>query len=381
MRLRVLRRAWRRLSGVGPHSVRPFEEYPSTPGLVRKDSIDSYEAISSCFKEERGQLFSLPVASCRLETLYFRGDRYRPGGSFVEPDRRAFIVDEAGVVGANGCVYRARTRVAIAESFREWQIPLRDSPVLLSRRLAPPVRLPGLTISAVTLAAEGYYHFLHELVPKLLWLRDQWEKASFVIVNESAGGMAEKWLEYYGLSPQKMRFSGGNGHHFCDEAIFCNHVVYDYQPNPWSLSLLRQSRHETAGEKPRGRWIWATRAGCAARDLKWEREILGRFPQFEVVDFANSDPRETVEAMDQCDCFAGPHGASFANIVFCRPGTRVIEIFPSGTDLRLLYQRMSALCGLDHQVLAVPFDADVSGSTLHQSLQKVMASVEGYLRP
>ena len=30
--------------------------------------------------------------------------------------------------------------------------------------------------------------------------------------------------------------------------------------------------------------------------------------------------------MKNCDILAGVHGAGFANLVFCRPGTRVVEI-------------------------------------------------------
>ena len=41
--------------------------------------------------------------------------------------------------------------------------------------------------------------------------------------------------------------------------------------------------------------------------------------------------REQVNLFNNADCIAGLHGAGFANIIFCRSGTKVIEFRNSST--------------------------------------------------
>jgi capsular polysaccharide biosynthesis protein len=45
-----------------------------------------------------------------------------------------------------------------------------------------------------------------------------------------------------------------------------------------------------------------------------------------------------------------PHGAGLSNIVFCQPGTKVIELF-APTYIPPCYRIISNICGLEHYYL------------------------------
>jgi capsular polysaccharide biosynthesis protein len=71
----------------------------------------------------------------------------------------------------------------------------------------------------------------------------------------------------------------------------------------------------------------------------------------EIVDFEKLTPAETIQICQNCELFIGPHGASFSNIVFCNPGTTVIEIAFGMNEV--LYGRLAALCELDYLLFDV----------------------------
>jgi capsular polysaccharide biosynthesis protein len=48
---------------------------------------------------------------------------------------------------------------------------------------------------------------------------------------------------------------------------------------------------------------------------------------FDVIDPGELSFREQVELFSQASVVIAPHGAALANLVFCRPATRILEIF------------------------------------------------------
>ena len=59
---------------------------------------------------------------------------------------------------------------------------------------------------------------------------------------------------------------------------------------------------------------------------------------------------EQVQLMNQAELIVAPHGAGLANLIFCRPGTQVIEIFEP-SSLRLCFWSLSDIMGLRYRYL------------------------------
>ena len=47
---------------------------------------------------------------------------------------------------------------------------------------------------------------------------------------------------------------------------------------------------------------------------------------FKIVTLSNLDFREQIKIFNNADVIVGLHGAAFANLCFCKPGTKVVEI-------------------------------------------------------
>jgi capsular polysaccharide biosynthesis protein len=80
-----------------------------------------------------------------------------------------------------------------------------------------------------------------------------------------------------------------------------------------------------------GRRLFIGRKGTKLRRLKNEDEIAAMLAQYGFETFTPSagDQRSQIEAFGAADIVVAVHGAALTNLVFCRPGTRVVEIFPS----------------------------------------------------
>jgi capsular polysaccharide biosynthesis protein len=75
---------------------------------------------------------------------------------------------------------------------------------------------------------------------------------------------------------------------------------------------------------------------------------------------------ETLSFAEQARLFAGaeavvaPHGAALANAVFCRPGTRIVELFAPGY-VNVCYWALANQVGLDYRYLLARGVADGTG--------------------
>ncbi len=251
-------------------------------------------------------------------------------------------------------IYDTASRLAVAETTHNWTISPQYHPALLAPRLPAPTFLKGISLSLVTLSAEGFFHFLHELIPKVFFLKSLLHKVDRIFVNGQADSWQQKWFEYAGVPIEKIIWMSGLSHYHCQQIIFTSSLVSDVQPNKWSIDAIKKTFNVKHSGKC-DRWIWASRADANTRQLQWEQEILNHFPKFEAVCFSQLSPTEAINLCSNCQVFAGPHGAAFANLVFCPPQTSVIEFLPPNKD-KPEYRRLAEICDLKHATAVVDFE-------------------------
>jgi capsular polysaccharide biosynthesis protein len=72
---------------------------------------------------------------------------------------------------------------------------------------------------------------------------------------------------------------------------------------------------------------------------------------FEVVEDGQRPVEEQIGLFREVSVIVAPHGAALANLVWCRPGTLVIELLPSHYRM-VHYRDLSAMLGLRYHTLA-----------------------------
>ena len=144
----------------------------------------------------------------------------------------------------------------------------------------------------------------------------------------------------------------------------------------WIIDFLRKLILEKANVKiPKFRRIYISRSGASKRLIINDKEvenILNNYG-FQSVTMDSMSVVEQAAMLSEAEVVVGVHGAGLTNIVFCSPGTKVVEIF-SPLYCTNSYFVMSNQCNLDYFCLA---GEDYDESLKNQPERKIPNSTHG----
>jgi len=338
-----------RVTGRGPHGVAPFDAL--SPDLARTRAklpaglwadgvLNRVEADATVAGESHSLLGQKLVAEPRA-----------PASS--SPVRRLYALRDACVAGADGVVWCPYRGLAIEETVRQWRGDPVTHPLLAAPRFPAPAPLPGVALSLGSLDAGGFYHFLHESLPRLALARAWLGQIDHFLCPGAPDRFQAGWLALAGVPAAKIKWLHGHAHWRCEQLLFTNLPTDDSAPSPWLFDAIRElARWSFPADA--NRRLWLTRRGAGSRHPVWEDRLLGLLPGFELVDLASLPASQQVALFASARVVAGPHGAGFANLPFCHPTARVVELLPD-LQPRPLYARLAATAALPHAWAAVDF--------------------------
>lgn len=101
--------------------------------------------------------------------------------------------------------------------------------------------------------------------------------------------------------------------------------------------------------------IYVSRGDSARRRMTNERDVEGRLSSigFEVVKLTGLPLVEQIRLFRSADVIVAPHGAGLSNVLFARPGTRVIEL-SNASDANTCFAAMGGELDLDYQIHVSP---------------------------
>lgn len=346
-----LRRTLNRLLGRGPWRIRSFDAIVA----AKRRSVVRPALAPEQFDGVVGRVppggFFYPRSRDSLNA------RFRVGGLVPEPRRELWLLSPGAVAGNTGLVHEPATRTAVHETALDWHRPPSRHPLLAAPGFPGATVFRGLSLSLVTLSAEGFWHFLIESLPKLHLAAPWLGLIDHVLVNGPASPWKQRWLERAGVLPDRIRWIDGLSHFACEQLLFTPPLVADCLPTPWGVATLRDLLQvpPPSGRTP-SRRIWAARSDALSRHPVWERQLPALLPGWECVEFSRLTPAEVVAVCADAAVLAGPHGANLANAVFLPPGSHLVEIVPPGPG-KPLFQRLAAASSLRFTQLAADFSS------------------------
>jgi capsular polysaccharide biosynthesis protein len=152
----------------------------------------------------------------------------------------------------------------------------------------------------------------------------------------------------------------------------------------WIGQLIVQSVPVGQSEKPIK--IYISRTLPSARVIANEAELLPSLQEmgFQICRLEQMPFEEQVRLFRNAEVVVGPHGAGFTNLIFSKPGTRVVEILAKGHERRC-YWTLSAELGHDYLFyLGTPKfperrgepDIEVEPSSFFKSMGEIMKKYE-----
>ena len=204
-------------------------------------------------------------------------------------------------------------------------------------------RLNGVTVSLLTGGAgnNNYWHWLFDVLPRLHLCEKffKLDKIDYFLFPSLEKKFQNETLDLLNIPKQKRLSSEKFRHIKSKELIVTDHPVVttgdataDIQNIPsWILLWLKNSFIKENNFN--GKKIYIDRNdssidNSAKRLLSNETEIKKYLEDNDFISVKLQEYKffEQVQLFQSAKCVVGLHGGGFANIIFCKPGTKVIEL-------------------------------------------------------
>jgi len=192
-------------------------------------------------------------------------------------------------------------------------------------------KLAGKTLVLASTGGDTYFHWMTDVLPRLRLIREAgFEAAAFhhVLVNGTDKPFQKETLEMLGLPLSLCRtFPRNETVYLCEEAVVPSLPGISGVVPPETIRFLRELfvRPGSPDEKR----LFLGRGRVGHRELIQEREIRRTLERrgFESVECSDLSVRQQAERFASASVVVVAHGAAASNLAFCRPGTRVLELF------------------------------------------------------
>ncbi|MDT2024440.1 glycosyltransferase family 61 protein [Methylocella sp. CPCC 101449] len=356
---RTLNARWLRWAGTRAlvHIVPPLGRALSFP-LVSRAAVDNAARVI----ENIAEPFGLSATPVEVETILRPAMANDLGDTSTYPEGRSTLFTQAAIL--EGCDIAGHTNTILRRS---------DTALMHFRdgtpdwNLAKPVRLrerhvsPGLY--TVCESGSHYFHFIANDVLPLLHYLDHWHpKGEILNVVHSSGEAAFKREGLRALAAaypdirlvemeRDEKLTGGSVLWLIRIAATHEWLPVDRaQADRWrDILLAHYPQRATPSAVKR---LFVGRQGSKLRRLINEDAIAAMLAAEGFESFAPdaNDQRGQIEAFRDADVIVAVHGAALTNLLFCRPGTRVVEIFPENF-IKSPYFWLSRRLGLEYSAV------------------------------
>lgn len=304
------------------------------------------------FVEPAGVRYALP-ARATTEVL----DYLRPLSDVTLEPVGAARLSSARVFG-DGAVLSADGRELARDVSHDFGRPFARHWLLDYADLRPPTAIEGSSaVVAVNLGA-GYCHWLLEELPRLLAMpRDEVDN----LILHAAAEPARTALLRRGGGENVVE-ARRTAHHTCAPLLVPALIGRPGVPTPAAVAaILDFSTGLGRGTSPLGERLYVSRAKAGRRRVANDAELTVALEAagFATVHLEEMDWEEQIAAFRAARVIVAPHGAGLANVVFCSPGTRVVELV-GRTYFNPTFWRLAALRGLDYRPIVEAGDAPLA---------------------
>ena len=276
----------------------------------------------------------------------------------------------ARLVGPTLLLVGDRFRIGVESAFGT--ICVEDDAGYRQFRRPPPTRLEGPWTSIISRWSGGFYHWFMDALPRLSTLKE-FPPETRVLVPADLKSYARDTLNWLGLENRILPTSCQ--HYLVEDYYFSSPTNMTGIFDPYAVQFLRDSflgRADASYQSPRR--FFVRRVG-AVRGIVNEEDVLQCFRDrgWEILDTEKMSLARQIQLFTQAEQICTLHGAALTNLVWCRPGCRVLELV-SSTFMNAVYEGVAEAAKLDYQYLLCPgrvdYRAEVDVAELKRRLDR-----------
>ena len=216
----------------------------------------------------------------------------------------------------------------------------------------------------------NYFHWLFDVLPRLKILSNvtNINEIDYFLLPDLKKKFQKETLDIFGILSKKRLSSSIYRHIECDEIISTDHpwvikndATNEIQNLPiWIIKWLKKtftSNFDLKDNKFPDK-IYIERSDASPniqilRKITNEKEVinLAKSKNYKPIVLSNYSFKEQIKFFYNAKEIVGLHGAGFANFVFCRSGTKTLELKPSTAGL--MYENLAKKCNLEYDCISV----------------------------
>jgi capsular polysaccharide biosynthesis protein len=183
--------------------------------------------------------------------------------------------------------------------------------------------------------ADIYYHWFFQLLPRFELIRRSGidiQGIDYFIVNGASKSFQRDSLKALGIAHSRVIESSKIPYLRAQELIVPSIPLDSGSYRPWMCQFLRTTFLKEGASRrvgSRGRRVYISRGLTSYRRVLNEADVIRSLGQrgFEEIKLEKLSMWDQAALMASCEAIVAPHGAGLSNIVFCSPGTKIVEIF------------------------------------------------------
>lgn len=282
-----------------------------------------------------------------------RGGMLRPT---KDGDLPLMELHEARVCTASGAIIGRDDRLIGEVTPRDTWFDCTQHEVLLRLRLPPIQRKAKRVVCLYThpALAHNYGHWLFECVSKFGYVQKAfgWERFDRIVVNQIAHPFQAESLRLAGIPGERTVELHERLHLKAESLMASSYIAYATNQTPkWVCDMVRQLIVPETNRSQPTRKIYLTRKHANRRKLLNEEELLRVLERqgFEEVVPEKLSVSEQAALFHESKWVVGLYGAALCNVVFCQPGSVLVELNVNLVPNSGYYGELARTCGVQYE--------------------------------
>ena len=214
-------------------------------------------------------------------------------------------------------------------------------------------RMDGTGAVLISPESNNYYHWLSDVLPRIKAYEPVLDQIDYFCIASTVPAKFLDMLPDFGVPMDKILLVGEK------EKLGFSHLFVSTLPGSegrspqWAVDYVREKLVKATDEESPLRNIYFKRGNVAGRKIVNEDAVIAALQNegFEIVDPGMMSVKEQIELAQQAKIIVGAHGAALSNLLFCTPGTAVIEIFTPDYFRTDCFYTLSSFLQLDYWYL------------------------------
>jgi hypothetical protein len=261
-------------------------------------------------------------------------------------------------------------------------VPITEHPIFSKWKLRPASYFNStVAVMAVLSGDRNYFHWMFEVLPRFELLRlsgIKIEDIDYFFVNDCSYPFQRETLANFGIPVEKIIECTKKSHIKARKLIVPSLPGNTFDLPRWTCDFLRSKfLNDRAEEKFDLKRIYITRSDAQYRKILNEDEIIEFLERsgFQSVTLASMTVSEQISLFSAVDVIIAPHGAGLSNIVFCKPETKIIELF-SPKYVKPYYWCISNHIPLDYYLLIGAIDETIEPCSSPEYMNNFSINIE-----